>query len=209
MGTRTVQEIVDHVKRQFGDEASVQITDADIIRWINAGQIEILNKNPVLKTQAVTDVVADQVIYTLPDILFIQTVMYNNRPIEQKSFQEAQEYILKDALPQGPPTLWWEYGGNINLYPTPTEALVNGLTIYYVKLPAVVTAGADAIELPDRYYNTLVNYVMAQAYEQDDDWTASGNKVSQFEAGMNVLAEEQSPNNRNTYPTITVLPEDM
>jgi hypothetical protein len=39
--TKTVGQIYDYVKRAFGDESGVQLTNADIVRWINDAQNEI------------------------------------------------------------------------------------------------------------------------------------------------------------------------
>lgn len=210
--TKTVQHVIDHVKRQFGDESGVQVTDSDIIRWINAGQVEILNKNPILKARAETSVVAGQYEYTLPeDILKIQSITYKGSPIQYKSFQEAQEYIVSydpTRIKSGSPTLWFEWAGVINLFPTPDTSSDGDLIIYYVKMPVEVTLGVDLLSVPDRYYNTILHYVLEQAYEQDDDWTASGNKSSQFEASVITLANEENYSSINAYPTITILPED-
>ena len=211
--TKTVQNVIDHVKRQFGDESGVQVTDADIIRWINTGQVEILNKNPILKARAATSTVSGQYEYTLPtDILRIQSIMYNGSPIRYMSFQEAQEYVVNNdplRTKSGSPTVWFEWAGALNLFPTPDVSSDDALVIYYVKVPTAVTTGTDLLSVPDTYYNAMLHYVMEQAYEQDDDWTASGNKSSQFESSVLTLANEENYSNMNTYPTITILPEDM
>lgn len=47
--TYTVQDVLTEIKRTFGDEAGVQITDADIYRWIDRGQIELFSSLEVKK----------------------------------------------------------------------------------------------------------------------------------------------------------------
>jgi hypothetical protein len=210
--TYTAGDVATYVKRQFGDESAVQITDEDIWRWINIGQIEILNKNPILKGRAETNIIVGQYEYTLPvDVLSIQSIRYNGSPLDTMSFQEAEAYILNQdpgRTQKGTPAFWYEWAGLINLYPTPDISLTDGLVIYYVAMPVNVTQTTDILSIPDRYYNTLLHAVLQQAYELDEDWTASGNKANQFESGINNLAEEENNSARAFYPTITILTED-
>ena len=44
--TKTVQDVLLSVKRQFGDESGVQVTDSDIVRWVDDAQREISMNNP-------------------------------------------------------------------------------------------------------------------------------------------------------------------
>lgn len=210
--TMTAQNVLDHVKRQFGDEAGVQVTDQDIFRWINTGQLEILNKNPVLKARATTTIIKGTGEYLLPnDVHSIQSLRYDGVPIEYVNYQTAQEQIdEQDPKRQltGTPFMWFEWAGTLTLYPTPDKDLTDGLVIDYYRMPTSVIQATDSLSIPDRYYNSLVHYVMQQAYEMDEDWVASGNKASQFEASVNTLANEENYIERKTYPVITVLPED-
>ena len=42
--TYTGTDVSSYVKRQFGDESGVQITDEDIVHWINAGVMRFSEK---------------------------------------------------------------------------------------------------------------------------------------------------------------------
>ena len=43
--TLNIQDVANRVKRTFGDESGVQVTDDDIIRWVNDAQLEISRQN--------------------------------------------------------------------------------------------------------------------------------------------------------------------
>lgn len=209
--TKTVQNVLDRVKRQFGDESGAQVTDADIISWINSGMQEINRQNKILKDIATAPTVIGTTAYSFPTpkILEITTLQYNGRPLDPMSFNEFQEYVaVKDpnSIQTGTPVYWYEWGANINLYPVPDT--IGTLTLYYVKYPADITTNADILTIPDNYFDALLAYCLQQAYEQDDDWTGSANKQQHFKEQIATQAEDAQRYNRQYYPTITELDED-
>jgi hypothetical protein len=73
--THTGTEIATYVKRQFGDESGVQVSDADIVRWINTAARDIFTQKEPLKSIKTAALVANQSQYTWPaDILQVQSV---------------------------------------------------------------------------------------------------------------------------------------
>jgi hypothetical protein len=209
--TRTVQQVIDRVTRQFGDESGAQITNEDIIRWINSGQNEINRRNRILKDTAVTPLVIGTRSYTFPsvNILEIEALHIDGRPIDHRSFKEAQQNVLANDptfTQTGTPWMWYEWGASILLYPTPDAAL--NMTLYYVKYATDVVLVTDILSIPDSYYDALISFCLKEAYEQDDDWTGSANKQQQFTDSTAMLAEDGRSYERELYPTITDVDED-
>lgn len=209
--TRTAQQIIDRLKRQFGDESGAQVTDPDIIAWINAGQQEINLRNRIIKGTATLPTVIGTRVYTFPavSIMEIMTLFYNGKPIDPVAYQEAQTYIVKNDPTftlTGTPVFWYEWGPNLNLYPTPDA--VGTLSMDYVGYPTDVTTGADTLAVPDSYFNSLLEYCLKQAYEQDDDWTGSSIKGDALDKSLGNLAEDGQRYQRNTYPIITIVDEE-
>lgn len=210
--TRSVNDVLAHVKRQFGDESGVQITDEDIVRWINAGQDEIFRRSEPLKATTNTDVIAGQADYELPPgILRIQTIYVNGVPLEQRTPQELEEYVRNSdplGVTAGQPSVWSEWGGTISLFPKPETGAVSGMTLRYIKAPVLLETTTDSLSIPDGFYNRLVEYVMQQAYELDENFQAADTKAAQFSMNLEGQAGRDQVTH-NTYPTITVLEEDM
>lgn len=212
--TRTVNDVLTEVKRTFGDEASIQVTDADIIRWTEAAQREILVTNQVLKAVGSTDVIGGVSEYSMDglNILTIQSIHYNGRKLDFRTFQEAEEYITS-ADPQlvvaGEPILWYEWGGVINLYPVPSQDATAALKVYYIKQPDELVNSTSKLALPDIYFDRIIQYVLARAYELDEDSENSQFKLGQFSQGLDALSERENVQGTDTYPRITVLEEDM
>ena len=209
--TKTVQNVMDRVKRQFGDESGAQVTDADIISWINSGQQEINRQSRILKDVATTPTVIGTASYSFPTprVVDIEILQYNGRPLGHMSFNEFQEYVAINDPSQtytGTPLYWYEYGANISLYPVPDA--VGTLTLYYVKYPDDVDSAGDTLTIPDNYFDVLLQYCLQQAYEQDDDWTGSAQKQQQIKDSLASLSEDGQRRAKQYYPTITVLDED-
>lgn len=212
--TKTVTDVITSVNRQFGDESGVQITSADIIRWINDGQREIVIKNPEVNQAMVNiNVVAGQtqfpVLANIPDIMVIHSIHFRGQILRAMSFVQAQEQIIQsdDTRTQDTPLFWYEYAGVINVWPIPTTDYAGGLTIFYSSAPAVVDSTSAPLTVPDSYFKALVDYCTAQAHELDQDFAAANVKAQQFETSIQVQAN-RTRSEDNTYPTITLLPED-
>jgi hypothetical protein len=213
--TRTAQEVIEAVTRQVGDEAEVQFSQSDIIRWINQGQLEISIKNSTInEAMAVTNIVANQDKYPIladaafADLNKLQTILYDGYPLKNMTFTEAMDYIINGEENSGTPTIWYVKTGVLNLWPKPDTAITGGLTIYYNKRPAKITSAGQFLSVPDSFFNAILQYVIGQALELDENWQAAGVKQQQFEVSVNsqqYMTVDQSA----SYPTIQADPEDF
>lgn len=212
LSTKTGTDLADEAKVMFGDVDQVQATDADWLRWINNGQREIVASNPILQDTVSHDITAGTKEYTYPAdrIQYIQQLYYDGTPLTQYSYNEAVEYILKNGTPEdtGTPLIWWSWAQKLTLYPTPDQSLVGGLKMDYVRIPVNLTALSDNIDLPDRYYQTLLDYCLSRVHELDEDSDMSGVKRRDFVEGLGRLSEQENKIKINVYPTITVREED-
>lgn len=212
-----VQDVADRVKRTFGDEAGVQITDADIIRWINDGQLQIsVDNEELMETVGTASIVADQADYSSPSNLnTLRSLMYNNRRLKGLSFSEFNEYLDGFKAPgsqsvygNGRPEVFMVYGGTITLFPTPNESLTDGLRLYYSRHPAPVATLGDSLTVPERYHTAVVEYCLKRAYELDENVEMSAFKKGEFESTVMKLKGQEKTTSTEYYPRITTLPED-
>lgn len=211
--TKTGQAVKDRLVRQFGDEAAVQLTDADVIRYVNDGQREIAVRNRLLKGVLQTNLVAGQRDYPASNlVLKVVSMLVNGSPVEYRSFEEAEEYLLSTDPKHantGQPIIWYEWGGTYTFWPVPDTNVTNGIEIRYIGAPTEITALSDSLSIPDAMFNILVQYCTAQAYEMDEDWSAAQIKNSQFETSLLTAHNDQEQTSQKTYGRITVLEDDM
>ena len=212
--TKTVQDVITAVNRQFGDESGTQITSSDVIRWINDGQREIVLKNTEVNQAMVqinvsAGVTAYPVLANVPDMMVIHSLHYNGQILRPMTFVQAQEQIIQsdDTQVSDTPTFWYEYAGVINLWPKPSVSKDLGITIFYSSAPVTIADDSGPLSVPDSYFKALVDYCTAQAHELDQDFAAANVKAQQFETSIQVQAN-RTRSEDNQYPTITLLPED-
>lgn len=58
------------------------------------------------------------------------------------------------------------------------------MKLEYIKSPTSLSALSSAVGIPDRYFNELVNYVLAQSLEMDENYSAAQFKHRQFRDGL-------------------------
>ena len=211
--TLTGTDVADRVRSQFGDVSGAQLADAAILRWINDGQREIVNSNPILRATKLSNIVAGQQDYTFPGdkVLAIEAIYVSGYPIKNVSPQAAREYIIAidptSLLDAERPEVWYERAGVITFYPVPNKNITNGLKMEYVKVPANITTFGSTLTIPDRYFNELVNYVIAQALEMDENYDAASYKNRQFRDGLDRLNLKENLSQTDLYQSI--LPDSL
>lgn len=215
--TYTSFDVYERVRTLFGDTSGAQINDQMVIRWINDGQQEIVNNNPILKDTKYADIVKDQSEYTFPDdkVQYIEAIYVDGRPVVPMTPQMFREYVLAEdprrTAVSDVPAVWYERNGIITFYPTPQKDYTNGLKLEYVKQPENVTyiSTSQALSVPDRYINELVNYVMTQALELDENFTAADYKRNQFREGLDRQNLRENIVQIASYPQVMPDPEDF
>ncbi len=207
-GKLTVAEIAIRVKRQFGDEDGSQVTDEDILRWVNDAMRDIALRNNLLEVKAVTPTVAAQQDYVLPtDLLTLHSVRWGTDKLKSLTLQEADEFMDTSAVNQGQPVYYSMWGQTISLYPIPQDA-ATPLNIYYTRQPLVVSDSADIPDVPAAYHLRLVEYCIAQAFELDSESDNYAQKMAQFNRNVDTTKSNGEWKNRDFYPHITVSLED-
>lgn len=211
--TKKVSDVSAYVQRQFGDESGVQVTDPDILRWVNAAEQEIFTVNQIGTGSASTATVTDQEQYTLGDTLqlqFINSIRCNGVKLEFMQFNDAEEYISKNdpgKVSRGIPQFWYEWGGVVMLYPLP-DAVYN-LTIFFFKTPSPRVNMTDLLNVPDQYFNRVIDFVMREAYKMDEQWDAAAVMDASFENKLLSQSQDAMTPQLATYPTITVGWDDL
>lgn len=96
---------------------------------------------------------------------------------------------------------------SIFIWPVPDTAIPRGLTVTFIRMPKPVEDETDNLTIPDKYFNALVYYVLAQAYELDEDHDASLMKKQEFENALLGYINESEEQRTRTYPLTTYYDE--
>lgn len=191
LNSRTLANVHDYVKRQFGDESGVQITTDDITRWTNQAIMEINSKNQVLRAAATSSAIIGQEAYAKPlDALKVTSIVYNGLVLKPLGFDDYQAKKSVDVTQVDSPLYWTQYADNIYINATPTDTA--DINIYYIPEPEFVNSLDATLPLPDRYFERICEYVMSKAYELDEDWSAHQVQRQLFEDNLNVQSNVES-----------------
>lgn len=204
--TRTYAQVKRAVRRIFGDEAGVQLEDADILQWANDAQQAINTKNKIFKAKSTTQTVAGQAQYIFPAELIqqIESITFDGTPISPLEMLTAQGSIQSadpQSQQQGTPVAWYEWAGEYTLYPVPDTE--KDLTLYYTRYPTPLDGTEDqALDVPDKYYQAVVDFVLWKCYELDEDWNGAQMKEQQFRGALEEQSEEEREMAYMRYPVI-------
>lgn len=205
-----VSDVITRVQRQFGDEASVQINESDIIRYVNDACREIAFQNDLTQAVGTMNSVVGTNSYNFPsDLMSVRTVYYDNMKLEAYSKAEYDAYVNENDPNEnatGTPFLFTRWADSFVLYPKPDAVKV--IKLLYLQAPVAVSASVDLIPLPDLYFNRIVEYCLQQAYQTDEDWEAANQMSGQFDDGMMRLKEHEQVATTEYYTSITCLPDD-
>ncbi len=215
-----VGDIITRVRRTFGDEAAVQVTDDDVIRWINDAQVEVVKHNDgALQKSDLIDLVANQSTYTAPtDLLILRSLRFKFSDMQSfaklkylsiQQFDESIDGWDGTAYYAGRPQFFTMSEGNIILFPTPEQAMTDGLKILYNQKPVDVVNNLSELSLPLIYHNTVVKYCMWQASLLDEDHEPALMYKSDFETDMGRLQTRETQQATASYAVITVRDEDL
>lgn len=204
--THNFGELTLAVKRMFGDESGVQITDVDIARWANDAQTEIVNSNKAIKAKSTISTVIDTATYDFPAVSIqqVESLHYDNSPIPNVPFAQAETQIIQSDpgnVSSGTPVFWYEWAGQITLWPKPDA--VKNLTLYYTAYPEKLTGDtSQLIGVPDKFYTAVVDYCLSKAYELDEDLNLTQAADARFRASLENQAEDERQAAHMTYPVI-------
>lgn len=208
-----VSDILFRVKTTFGDTAGVQITDANIINWINDAQRELSNKSQNLQVRATTDLIAGQMEYAKPpNCLNLRDVRISGQSLRGIVLQEADAQFPNWDNPAtwavGDPNYFWSYSEHIDIYPVPAATVTSGIVLYYTRTPVTVALTTDVPELDPLYHSLIVRYCMQQAYELDENYQGANYTQSLFAAEFADVQEKENQISDQFYETIFIREED-
>lgn len=205
-------DIAEQVKNKFGDLGGVQVTDEMILSWINNGQRDIAATSNFLQRLASTDVIANQAMYAL-DALFAnqrmlgyEQITLDGEPVKMLQFGDFQKRLRGDTSIEDTIGAIWENA--LYLWPVPTSDLADGLTIYYHAYPADLGSITDALTVPDRFFNILIDYVHSEALEVEESFEAAAAVKQRAAIGLRGELERDTISPTAFYPTITVDPDE-
>lgn len=213
-----ITDIIKRVQRVFGDESEVQVTEDDVLRWVNDAQTEAVSQHSgLLQTEGFIDAIENVSDYTLPTDLFTLShafylssgTYYALRFMSLLAFNEYIDGWSGDTYATGVPLVFTRtLADKITIFPKPNEALVAGLKLIYSRYPVAVVDSSSALDLPEYYHLYILNYCLMNAYEMDEDWEAVDKKTAIVQSTLNFMNGRESWFGQEKYPSVMPVIED-
>jgi hypothetical protein len=212
------EEIQRRVQRIFGDESGVQITDEDVVDWINDAIREIYLQQDDLTIKTTTlQAVAEQGEYNLPNgVMMIQTVSFDSdgtyydlRYVNGKTMSEYFNGWDGDESTETP--TYYTRGRTPNtllLWPYPASTVNDAIKIVYSSEGEFIETLGESIELPNHLFSTVLEYCLMKAYEMDENWEGADRKAKYVQSTIDSNYAKESWFGRQSYPVVTTMPED-
>jgi hypothetical protein len=183
--TRTGQDIADDVQAKFGDTGQVQITNDMILDWINSGQREIASNGFTLEATSTTNLIGSQSVYDLSAITDairnVVQVRVNGAYVQMLQYPEFAQFVRDNTATNSQSGIGAIYAGVLHLWPAPAASIVGGLVIDYTAYPADLASLASTLTVPNRFFQALADWVLAQALELDENYDAGQTKLGHYE----------------------------
>jgi hypothetical protein len=165
------------------DEATASFwTDAQINSFINDALRDIARRTETLQTITTVAVSAGTRNYTLnfsPNIIRVHRVEFDPGPgsgpiypLEARQFYELDHiWGVNQTQTRAYPDYWALFGFppslQIYLYPVPSQA--GNLNVWYYRLPNVVSADTDVLDIPEGWWDLVTLFAEYQALRKDAD----------------------------------------
>lgn len=219
MAVFTVTNVFDRIKRTFGDEAGVQVTESDIIRWVNDAQNEAVMQNEGLlmkegflnSTVNVKEYALPSDLYTLHHVYYKDTATapyYALKWLGLKDFTEFLDGWDGSSVVSYPQVYTNQKKDNVLIYPVPQASITNGIKLIYSRYATDVVNSGSTIDLPEYLNNYVVRYCLMEAYKLDEDWEAADRIALQVQGDLDFNNNRQFWFGRETYPMISTKYED-
>lgn len=183
--------LLSEILEEIAERYPHSLTNASVVRKLNDAQ-NLLFRTEVRRVgQAAYDVTAGTFLYTLPfPYSNLISVVVND-----------QEYRYQDPKSQnlGTPFYYFTGSNGFGLYPTPTESVTGGMTLFYNLYPVQLSASMLTAkpDLDENFHMLLVYYTLAQIASIYADVAMVNNFASMYEGLLSEFRKvnDESPEN--------------
>ncbi|MBW1983369.1 MAG: hypothetical protein JRI53_01510 [Deltaproteobacteria bacterium] len=171
--------------RAYLNEATATFwTDVEMLQWLNDGLVDLVGRSHCLEDTEDINLVANQVEYSITSTyLVVKAVRYvDSNDIERglKTGKPAEVGWIENVQV---PVHWYDWAGEIGVYPTLSSVTSEKVTLYLVTRPTAIASGV-AVPTPAIYDKALTLYIVAQAWAKDRQMSKYGQAIGRYHAEL-------------------------
>ncbi|MGH9982419.1 MAG: DUF6682 family protein [Nitrososphaeraceae archaeon] len=210
MSVINLGEVQTRVQTQFGDKNEAQITLAEITRFANDGQLDLVRRVRCNETTTTTSSVIGTKVYNFTNLLDASRVTYDGRPltlVDRRKLDQWYPTREVSTTPNGTPLYYFVTAGGIEVYPVPDAAGVV-ISTTYIKRPVDLVNAGDPLEIPVQYHEDVVRFCLLRAFETDGQWTAADRVGADYKGRTVESRHDEQNKGEESYPSVRALPGD-
>jgi len=205
--TTAVNDIVDRAETILQDTTNVRWPSAELVDWLNAGQVEVVLLKPNSHvTHAAVVLVISETKQSIPSAGIQLIDVVRNMGTGGSTPGDAIRLIDRKLLDEQVPD-WHSATGsavvkhfmfdprnprNFFVYPPQPGSSPGYVDIVYSATPAAASAGGN-ITLGDEYANVLLDYILYRAYQKDADYAENSQRAAlYYQAFIGALGKKES-----------------
>lgn len=177
------QTILTDVRRALLEISAQFWSDAELLRYLNRGELDYVNKTRILEDTAQVSLVQGRLDYPLPpNWLSAKAVFFKVENADgtyhwkrlyptniEKNAQVAPNFMNTTSDNQGTPQRYWIWGRTLWLDKAPDANNDTSLVLFYKSKPIALTAATQQINLDDSLSEALTAYILDKAWSKENE----------------------------------------
>lgn len=187
--SQSVANALTKIKRQFGDEFGVVITDSDIFGWMFEAELDIIRSTGCNDTRI--SIATSAFPFEVPVSVNFKRLSVNGRALQYTTKDELDLLGLSTTTAGGG-KYWYREGTTVCLWPKESSSTI--VEILYNKTPVLINdipAGPiNDFVVPEVYYEDIVNWCIGRAHNKNNNLQAESVQMGLYDKNLNVRRDE-------------------
>lgn len=176
------------IKRQFGDEYGVVITNDDIYGWIHDAELDIIRTTSCNDTTI--SVSSSTFPVDVPTSVNIKRLSVAGKALAFITVDEIDMLSLNTQSTGGIQYWYKTEGTKLNLWPVPDTA--SSIDIQYNKTPGMMVDPdtGNTFTVPEVYHDDVLKYCIARAHNKNNNLQAEQAQMQLYDRNLNIRRDE-------------------
>ena len=180
----TAAQIILNARSYLNDASAAFWSDTEMLQWVNDGLVDLVSRSHCLETTEDINLIVNQVEYAITSTyIVVKAVRYVDANDVERGLTTGNPSEVGRIEDVDVPVHWYDWGGNIGIYPTLSSVVDEKVTLYLVTRPIAIAVGA-AVPTPAIYDKALTLYVVAQAWAKDRQMSKYAQAVARYHAEL-------------------------
>lgn len=177
-------QIITDVRRELLETTGNFWSDSELLRLINRGQIDFVNKTRILEDEARLSMTVGRSEYPLPDNWVSAKVVFTKRTTDdnvnykrlspttlEKLAQEQPNFLnaTTDVDAFSRPNRYWIWNKTLNVWPSPDQVEDSDIRLYYKSKPRQITSETMSLDIDEALSDAITAYVLWKAWKKEQE----------------------------------------